>query len=84
MKKDIIMDLSTRKLNFVQDFLKLKSEKVISEFEKLLKEENKKDLDIKPMSITDFQIRIEKSFDDSKNGKITEVNELISEIEKWS
>jgi len=36
------------------------------------------------MSITDFQLRIEKSFDDSKNGKITEVNELISEIEKWS
>lgn len=78
------MDLSTRKLNFVQDFLKLKSEKVIAEFEKLLKEKNKKDLDIKPISITDFQIRIKKSFDDSKNGKITEVNELISEIEKWS
>jgi len=78
------MDLTTRKLNFVQEFLKLKSEKVISEFEKLLKEQNKNDSDIKPMSITDFQLRIEKSFDDSKNGKITEVNELISEIEKWS
>jgi hypothetical protein len=31
-----------------------------------------------------FNQRIDKSLDDSKKGKLTEINELISEIDKWS
>lgn len=31
------MDLQTRKLNFIQYFLKLESEKTIAQFEKLLR-----------------------------------------------
>ena len=33
------MDLDTRKVIFIRDFLKLESEKAISQFEKLLKKE---------------------------------------------
>ncbi|RYJ40757.1 hypothetical protein NU08_0194 [Flavobacterium anhuiense] len=78
------MDLDTRKVIFIRDFLKLESEKAISQFEKLLKKEIKEDLELKPMSIAEFHKRIDGSLDDSKNERITDVDELISEIEKWS
>lgn len=78
------MDLDTRKVIFIRDFLKIESEKAISQFEKLLEKEIKTDSEIKPMSIADFQKRINDSMEDSKNGRITESDNLISEIEKWS
>jgi len=35
------MDIQSRKLEFIQDFLKLQSEEVIAQFEKLLKKKTK-------------------------------------------
>ena len=78
------MDLQTRKINFIQDFLKLESEKAISHFEKLLQKENQDILEFKPMTMKEFQKRIDKSTEDSENGRLTENSKLISEIEKWS
>ena len=78
------MDLQTRKINFIQNFLKLESEKAISHLEKLLQKEVTSDAELKPMTMQEFHKRIEKSTEDSKNGRLTETNELISEIEKWS
>ena len=78
------MDLQTRKLNFIQDFLKLESEKAISHFEKLLQKESQNNSELTPMTMKDFQKRIDQSTEDSKNGRLTENRKLISEIEKWS
>ena len=78
------MDLQTRKLNFIQDFLKLESEKAISHFEKLLQKETENNLELKPMTMKEFQKRIDQSSDDSENGRLTENSKLMSEIEKWS
>lgn len=78
------MDLQTRKINFIQDFLKLESEKAIAQFEKLLSKETSNISAFKPMSISEFQSRIEKSTNDAKNGKVTDIDDLLSEIEKWS
>lgn len=78
------MDLQTRKIIFVQQFLKLESEKAISHLEKLLKKEAKIDLDFAPMSLQEYQKRISQSTEDSLNGRLTESNDLLSEIEKCS
>ena len=78
------MDLQTRKLNFIQDFLKLESEKAISHLEKLLKKETQTNSELKPMTMKEFQKRIDQSTEDSKNDRLTENSKLISEIEKWS
>jgi hypothetical protein len=78
------MDLQTRKTNFIQDFLKLESEKTIAEFEKLLKKETLNKSEFKQMSINEFHARIEMSSKDSKNEKVSDVEDLLSEIEKWS
>ena len=78
------MDLQTRKLNFIQDFLKLESEKAISHLEKLLQKETQNNSELKPMTTKAFQKRIDQSKEDSQNGRLTESSKLISEIEKWS
>ncbi|WP_163399286.1 hypothetical protein [Flavobacterium fluviatile] len=78
------MDLQTRKLNFIKDFLKLESEKAISHLEKLLQKETQKSSGLKPMTMNEFQKRIDQSTEDSKKGRLTENDDLISEIEKWS
>lgn len=78
------MDLQTRKLNFIQDFLKLESEKTIAQFEKLLRNAVVKDLEMSSMTVTEFHKRIDQSLEDGKDGKVTDANDLLIEIEKWS
>jgi hypothetical protein len=79
------MDLQTRKTAFVQEFLSIESEEVISRFEKLLKnrKKTKKDIDFQPMTIAEFNRRIDQSEQDSINGRLTEMNDFLAEIEKW-
>lgn len=75
------MDLQTRKIEFVQEFLKLQSEEVISQLENLLKNRNKKDVDedeiFKTISIEEFNSRIDKSEDDFKNGRYKTTSQLL-------
>jgi hypothetical protein len=76
-----MMDLNIRKIEFIQDFLKLQSEEIISKFEQLLKNEKQK---ISPMTIEELNRRINKSMEDSRNGRTISAEELIADIEKWS
>jgi len=80
------MDLQTRKISFVQEFLNLQNEKIISQLEKLLMKEKKKtsSKNVDPMSLEEFNKRIDLSLEDSKKGRLTESKKLLSEIEKWS
>lgn len=80
------MDLQTRKLEFIQEFLKIQSEDVISRLEKILKKENKNSAngDLKPMTIEEFNLRIDTSMEDSKNGRLIESSELKANIDKWN
>jgi len=80
------MNLQSRKIEFVQEFLKLQSEEAIARLEKLLNKEKKltQSKEVKPMTIEQFNKRIDSSMEDSKKGKLTETDDLIAEIEKWS
>lgn len=70
------MDLQTRKLEFIQEFLTLQSEEVISQFENLMKMRIKDSF--KPMSIEEFNKGIDKSEDDFKNGRYKTSSELLA------
>ena len=76
------MDIQTRKIEFVQEFLKLQSEKAISRLERVLKTEKQEEL--QPMSIGEFNRRIDKSMEDSKNDRLIEASELKAKIDKWA
>jgi hypothetical protein len=80
------MDLQTRKLELIQEFLKIQSEDVISRLEKILRKENKisENEDFKPMTIEEFNSRIDQSMEDSKTGRLIEASELKAKIAKWN
>ncbi len=80
------MNIEARKIAFIQEFLKLKNEEAISKLEKILRKEKKSSNDrkIEPMSVQELNRRIDKSMEDSKNGRLTEADDLLEEIEKWS
>ena len=79
------MDLQSRKIVFVQEFLKVQSEEIISRLEKILRKENKTsdNENFKPMTIEEFNLRIDKSMEDSKNGRLIESSDLKAKVEKW-
>lgn len=78
------MDIQTRKVEFVREFLKMQNEELLTLMEKLL-HSTKKDTENKlhPMSVEEFNQRIDKSMEDSKNGKLTNSSDLIEEIKEW-
>lgn len=75
------MDLQTRKIEFIQSFLKLQSEEVIAQFENLLKkkslQENDGENQYKPLSMSEFNTRIDKSESDFKNGRYKSTSEVF-------
>ena len=68
------MDLQTRKITFVQEFLKIQSEEIIIHLEKLLEKEKGKITrnDFTPMTLDEFNERIDKSLLASKNDRLIE------------
>ncbi len=79
------MDLQTRKISFVQEFLSIQSEEVISRLEKYLKKEkiSMEEKAFKPMTIEELNRRIDQSEQDSINGRLTESKDLLKKIKKW-
>ena len=76
------MNIQHRKTAFVQAFLELENEEIISQFESLLKKKSIQKLDVisnmKPMSLSEFNDRIDQSEADLENGKFKTTAELES------
>ena len=79
------MDLQSRKISFIQEFLSIQSEEVVIRLEKYLKKEKTtmEEKGFKPMSIAELNRRIDQSEQDSINGRLTEMDDFLTEIEKW-
>ena len=72
------MDLQTRKITFVQEFLRLQNEEIISGLEHLLREKKAMQIDksLTPMSIDQFNSEIDQSMKDSVDGRLTSAKDL--------
>ncbi len=79
------MDLQTRKIAFVQEFLSIQNEEIVSRLEKFLKKEKIeiKNKAFKSMTAEELNRRIDQSEQDSINGKLTEMDDFLAEIKKW-
>jgi hypothetical protein len=79
------MDIQTRKIAFVQEFLKLQNEEIITGLEDLLR--NKRielyESKLSPMSLEQFNSEIDQAMKDSVEGRLTPASELIKKIQKW-
>lgn len=80
------MDIQTKKLHFVQEFLRLKDESLIDKLNNLLKKERKKKIkkELKPFNKKEFNDLIDSAESDSENGRLTSARELKNEIDSWN
>ena len=76
------MDLQSRKIAFVQEFLRLQNEELISSLEKLLWQKQKES-DISPMSEEQFNREIDQALEDSSKGRITKASDLKEKVKDW-
>lgn len=80
------MDLETRKISFVQEFLRLQNEEIVSGLENLL-HKRKAELikkNLKPMSMEQYNNEIDQAIDDSKNGRMIKATDLKAKVRKWN
>ena len=79
------MDIKTRKLNFIQEFLRLSDEELVKKFEQMLRSERKRRLarHLKPLTIDELNEIIDKSEDDFENAKATESSEVMKIVQTW-
>ena len=77
------MNIETRKLSFIQEFLRLQNEEIISGLEKLLKKRKSElyENDLKPMDLKQFNNEIDQAIDDSENDRVIKATDLK---EKWT
>lgn len=76
------MDIQSRKLEFIKDFLALQSEEAITQLEKLLKKSQKTESkeSFKPFTLEELEDRISKSEDDFKNNRYKTSDELLTKF----
>ena len=77
------MNIEARKIEFIQEFLKVQSEDVISRFEKLLRKENNisDEKRFQPMTMEELNKRIDQSESDFKNNRFKTSSELLAKYE---
>ena len=77
------MNIEARKIEFVQEFLKVQSEDVISRLEEILRKgDNTFDERIlKPMTEEELNKRIDQSESDFRNNRFKSSSELLSKYE---
>jgi hypothetical protein len=77
------MDIQTRKLNLITYLAQLQDESFFEKIEEYIFSKLEKEDNTKPFSIEELNSRIDQSLEDSKNDKVIESNDLLSEIKQW-
>jgi hypothetical protein len=80
------MNLETRKINFIQEFLNLDNEDIILGFENLLRKTKTEQIEnsLKPMSLRQLNSEIDLAMEDSKNDRMIKATDLKAKIRQWS
>ena len=83
--KKSVMDLQTRKIQFIQEVLRLKNEEIIEKLEKILHQERKKMArkDLSPMTTEEFNALIDQAENDSINNRLYNAGEILKDIDTW-
>jgi len=78
------MDLQARKISFVQEFLRLKNEEIISGLESMLKKRKSEiyENELIPMSLDNFNKEIDQALEDSENDRVIKATDLKSKFKK--
>jgi cell division FtsZ-interacting protein ZapD len=79
------MDIETRKIRFIRDFLKLKNEDIIEKLEHVLYIEKKEVIDdeLSFLTIDELISIIERAENDAKEGKLYNAKSILKDIDAW-
>ncbi|WP_396192999.1 hypothetical protein [Flavobacterium sp.] len=77
------MNIETRKLTFIQEFLRLENEDIVIGLEKLLHKRKAEliEKDLKPMSLEKFNSDIDQSYDDYVNNDMITAKNLKNKFQ---
>ena len=80
------MNIETRKLTFIQEFLRLQNEEIVIGLEKLLHKQKAEliEKEMNPMSIEKINSEIDQSLEDAKNDQLISATDLKTKFQKWS
>jgi hypothetical protein len=80
------MDLQTRKITFVREFLTIESEASVARLEKILKKEKIQlfEENLLDKNFQTLNLEIDKAVLDAKKGRVIDVFELKEKVKKWS
>ncbi len=80
-----VMDLQTRRIHFIQEFLSCANSNMLDRFEEILEQEQEKALEkeLKPITIKEYEQRIEIAIEDVRNGRAKSVRDLKEEVATW-
>lgn len=80
------MDIQSRKIIFVQEFLDLQNEAIITSLEKLMTKEKIKYAknSVTPLSTEQLNNEIDLALKDSENDKVISASALKEKIKQWS
>ncbi len=78
------MDLQARKISFVQEFLRLKNEDIISGLENMLKKRKSEiyEKELKPMGLDKLNKEIDQAIEDSENDRVIKATDLKYKFKK--
>lgn len=76
------MDIQTRKLGLIEEFLKISDESLIEKLESLIRSGKKKSKKVKaePMSITEFKNMIQQAKKDKEEGRVISHQDIKSSV----
>ncbi len=79
------MTVEARKLHFIEEFLKVTDENIISQMERLLRNEKREQQEnsLKPMNMNEFKHIIDKAREDVELGRVISHENLKQEILSW-
>ncbi len=79
------MELQTRKIQFIQDILRLKNEKILQKLEKILRLEKEKLFknDFVQMTMSEYNSLIDSAENDSENNRLFNAEEILKDIDTW-
>lgn len=79
------MDLQSRKITFIQEFLRLQNEEIVSGLEDLLrrKQAEQYEKNLTPMSAEQFNREIDQAMTDSEQDRVTSALNLREKARKW-
>ena len=79
------MDIQARKLNLIEEFIRISDESFIEKLESLIRIEKKKqhERELKPMSLNEFHEMIDQAKDDKAKGRVVSHEDIKKKIKAW-